>query len=294
MNNTAFWNKASTKLGCPTSDVKASIACMRKKSMTEILQASAVGNPLQAVLGDFGPSVDNRVVFGDYKERAAAGKFIQKPYMTGNNDFEAGLFVLIAEGAHINISANIWPVFNAGVFTCPISRSANARAARGLTTYLYRYFPDYPNTFLLPKSQGAYHTSEIPQIFGTAAKLTGEANTPSEQKLSRFLQSAWAAFAKDPESLKKPPFSFPAYNPKDSMEKTLIGFGAYENANFTLLPPFNYDMYCDAIMNLLATSPGGIAATIQSVASGGELGIPGLKVSDLPDMSPRPLPKLGN
>jgi hypothetical protein len=210
--------------------------------------------------------------------------------MNGNNHKESGLFELIGGAAKINIAANIWPVFNNAVFNCPISKAAAARAAKGLMTYRYRYFGDYRNTELQANNKGAWHTAEIPQIFGTTEFVTGEPNTQSESKLSQFMQSAWAAFAKDPASLQQPPFNFPLFDPKDDFKKTLIGFGAYDNVTHALLAPLNYDMYCESIDSITETIPGGISAAIQNVAAGGDMGIPGLKVSELPDMTPPPLP----
>jgi cholinesterase len=288
-DNSKFWNEAAKNLSCPVDNVKASIACMRTKSMEDVLRASKVDNPLQAVLGHFGPTVDEKVVFSDYKERAAAGKFIQKPYMNGNNDYEAGLFVLIGGAAKIKILNQTWPVFNAATFTCPVLRAVQARTKAGLTTYRYRYFGDYPNTRLQPSTNfGAWHTAEIPQIFMTTESVTGFPNTPSEAKLSSFMQKTWAAFAKDPLSLQKAPFNLPAYA-NDDFKKTLIGFGAYENVSYALLSPIDYDMYCETIENILTTIPGGISQAITNVAYGGDMGVPGLKIEELPDMSPRPL-----
>jgi hypothetical protein len=124
----------------------------------------------------------------------------------------------------------------------------------------------------------------------TTESATGEPNTPSEAKLSKFMQQTWAAFAKDPKSLQKAPFNFPQYDPVKDTTKTLIGFGAYENVTHSLLPPIDYDMFCETIESILTTIPGGIAGAITNVADGKDMGIPGLKVSELPDMSPRPLP----
>ncbi|KAH0588395.1 hypothetical protein H2248_004249 [Termitomyces sp. 'cryptogamus'] len=39
----------------------------------------------------------------------------------------------------------------------------------------------------------AYHTSELPVVFGTFTSPTG-----TEKALSKFIQSAWVAFARDP------------------------------------------------------------------------------------------------
>jgi hypothetical protein len=67
---------------------------MRKQSTQSLLGAIAISNPLKAILGNFGPSVDNKVVFSDYVTRAAKGQFIKRPYFVGNNNYEAGLFRL--------------------------------------------------------------------------------------------------------------------------------------------------------------------------------------------------------
>jgi cholinesterase len=290
-DNVNFWNVVATTLKCPSAieNAKASVACIRGKNTEEILEAAKTENPLQAVLGHFGPTVDNKVVFGDYEARSTAGNFIQKPFMNGNNDWEAGLFVLIGEGAKIKIAPRIWDVFNAAVFTCPIQHAANARTNNKVMNYRYRYFGDYPNTYLQNKNKGAWHTAEIPQIFGSTESVTGVPNTPSEAKLSTFMQKVWTSFAKDPSSLQKAPFNFPQYNSQDANAPTLIGFGASPNETHKLLAPFQWDLYCDPITSLTSTIPGGIAAAINNVASGGDLGVPGLTVAELPDMKPAPL-----
>jgi cholinesterase len=233
--------------------------------------------------------VDEKIVFSDYPARAAAGKFIQKPYMNGNNHFEAGLFVLIAGAANIKVTTNIWSVFNAAVFTCPVGDAANARKKKGLLTFRYRYFGDWSNTNLMPGS-GAYHTAEIPMIFGTAEESTSSPNEPKEQKVSDFMQKVWTQFAKDPSALTKAPFNLPEYNPDTAYtENTLIGFGA-NNLTAQMLLPSTYDLYCPTIKNIMTTLPGGIASAIVSVSEGHDMGIPGLPTDKIPDMTPDELP----
>jgi cholinesterase len=61
----------------------------------------------------------------------------------------------------------------------------------------YRYHGDFPNQEISPKA-GAYHSSEIPLLFGTSAD-TGK-DTPSEAQLAKNMRHAWAEFAKDPVS----------------------------------------------------------------------------------------------
>lgn len=79
-------------------------------------------------------------------------------------------------------------------FTCPAARTALKRA-RYVPTWQYRYFGNFPASpkILFP---GPYHTAEIRDVFGTYNRsLAGE----GQVEASRYLQGAWAAFAKDPE-----------------------------------------------------------------------------------------------
>lgn len=55
----------------------------------------------------------------------------------------------------------------------------------------------FPNQEISPKA-GAYHSAEIPLLFGTSAD-TG-ADTVQEVKLSKNMRHAWAEFGKDPEN----------------------------------------------------------------------------------------------
>jgi cholinesterase len=131
---------------------------------------------------------------------------------------------------------------------------------------------------------------EIPAIFGTTEAVTVLADTASEMEVSKFMQNTWATFAKEPKLLTSAPFNFPKYNPETTFtENTLIGFAA-NNLTAQLLTPSAYDSYCSTIETLTATIPGGIQGAIQNVVSGRDIGIPGLRAQDIPDMSPSPLP----
>jgi cholinesterase len=262
---------------------------MRGKNMDDILAAQKVDNPLEAVLGHFGPTEDGKVVFGDYVERGNAGKFIQKPYMNGNNHFEAGLFVLIAGAAKLKISAKVWPTFNAAVFTCPVMNAADVRAENKVPVWRYRYFGDWPNTDIDGRT-GAYHTAEIPMIFGTSAHSTTAPDTPQQEKVSKFMQKVWTQFAKDPLALTKAPFNLPNYVKNDAFSsEQLIGFGA-NNLTRQMLKAGDYDEFCTAIESLMVTIPGGLQAGISNVANEKDMGIPGMPIDQIPDMTPPLLP----
>lgn len=80
----------SVALGCGDGlggGLDAALACVRTKSFKDVLAATKVIDPLKAVLGSFGPTVDGKVIFDDYTKRAEDGDFIQRPYLTGNNNY---------------------------------------------------------------------------------------------------------------------------------------------------------------------------------------------------------------
>lgn len=215
LNNTAAWFNASSKLGCggESVGVEQSISCVRTKNFTDLLAATTVSNPLQAVLGEFGPTADGQIVFYDYNVRGQAGDFIQRPYFIGNNNYEAGLFQILATAGGVNISDIEWCLFDLAIFTCPVGQAASYRELR-VPTYRYRYYADFPNLRLtLNPPSGAWHGSEIAVVWGTAEQASGVVDTTPELSISNFLQGAWASFAKDPETaLASPPYTFPQYN----------------------------------------------------------------------------------
>jgi cholinesterase len=218
-NNNGAWYNASSALGCggPGTPLEQSVACVRSRPAQEILNVTKIANPLAAVLGNFGPTVDEKTVFSDYDARGARGEFIRRPYLTGNNNYEAGLFKIL--GIQSNISAQEWCIFNAAVFTCPAAKAAAYRARHGVTTFRYRYYGDFPNLELTDKPplgpSGAWHGSEIPIIFKTASDASQAPDTLNELVISRYLHSAWAAFARDPENaLFRERYSYPQYHPR--------------------------------------------------------------------------------
>jgi cholinesterase len=89
LNNTAAFVNASIILGCGdgSAGLGPAVDCVRTKNFTDVLSATKVTDPLKAVLGNFGPTADAQVVFENYTKLAEEGKFIQRPYMVGNNNY---------------------------------------------------------------------------------------------------------------------------------------------------------------------------------------------------------------
>jgi len=86
------------------------------------------------------------------------------------------------------------------LFTCTTSSLANFLALNSYTTYRYRFDAAFPSTTLFPNA-GAYHSSEIPEVFGTYP-LSSKYGTVTQQQidLSAYMQGVWAGFAKNPSA----------------------------------------------------------------------------------------------
>lgn len=84
------------------------------------------------------------------------------------------------------------------MFTCTTSNIAKYLAANGYTVWRYRYDASFPNTSPFPGA-GAYHSSEIFEVFGTYP-LSNQYGTVTDQQkqLSSFMQNLWSGFAKNP------------------------------------------------------------------------------------------------
>jgi carboxylesterase type B len=97
-----------------------------------------------------------------------------------------------------------------------------------------RYFGEWPNLNPFPWLR-AYHSSDIPMVFGTSDLL--EVNTPTEAETSKYMQSAWAAFARDPEH----GLSWPTYDPETD---TLVKLGFENNTQVVLGRGNEFDGLC--------------------------------------------------
>ena len=196
----ASWYNVTATLGCgdASSDGNSVLDCMRSKNWAD------VQDTLPSVSGfgtsDFGPTVDNIVVFSDYIQRSAAGKLAKKPLMIGTNNNEAGLFKPILAAGNVTLSEAEWDFLQFLLFTCSSSERAIVSVLNKIPTWRYRYFGDFPNLELttVPAS-GAWHGAEVPVIFGTDLDIqTLTPRTKVERQIATYMLGAWTAFAKDP------------------------------------------------------------------------------------------------
>ena len=94
--------------------------------------------------------------------------------------------------AYFQIAAFITDI----TFLCPASQLANLAASSGqYAAYRYYFNATFPNTQVLFPDAGVYHSSEIPEVFGTYPTF---GVNDQEINLSISMQSVWANFAKNP------------------------------------------------------------------------------------------------
>jgi cholinesterase len=268
-----YWFNLTSALKCGNkdSDQAATLACMKSKSETSILNAAAVvsGNSAGPIASSFGPTVDETVVFSDYLQRSTAGNFTKLPLLLGNADYEAGLFKVLDAFRNVSMPDTYWDGFNDVVFTCPCAERANVSISSQVPTWRYRWFGAFPNTQLttVPYS-GAWHASELPVLFGNVPFGSGVANnTDAEVQIGSYLRGAWAAFAKNPtDGLTTYRDGWPLYVPD---KKTLVRL-AYQNmTGANLATGSMYDQRCPPVVNYTASqsSPGTPNSTAPGMAA---------------------------
>ncbi|CZS96718.1 related to triacylglycerol lipase V precursor [Rhynchosporium agropyri] len=184
----------ASNVGCANqTNAAAELACMRKvpaaviEDFVEKYEDSGVSPPMT-----FAPIVDERIVFGNYTERAAMGILSTLPAIIGM-DANEGMFLAPYDpaGSNQTIATQIFYAY----FWCPATKSTYERLAANRTTYRHFYAGNFTNVSQNPWI-GAYHSSELPLIFGTDC-LNGESTT-FEKEVSDVMQDAYLAFARDP------------------------------------------------------------------------------------------------
>lgn len=225
------WYTVSTAVGCgnaTTSTPEAVLTCMRSPSTTfEALEKAAnTKQGLASLLGNFGPTNDGQLVYGrtTYAARAAAGNWTQLPTLVGNTNKESALLILIAAGAGEAYPQDVWDTIDLTVFVCPAAYAAANRVAARVPVWRYWYAGAFPNLYLpTANASQAWHTGDIPTLFGTSGDMSGEAPTDAQVAFGNYIRGAWATFAADPAAgLSAPPYAWPQYDPN---AQTLIRLG---------------------------------------------------------------------
>ncbi|KAJ8113604.1 hypothetical protein OPT61_g4300 [Boeremia exigua] len=249
-----LWYNVSQTVGCggPSDDTATVLSCVRSKDTSVLLAAAArvPALPTQALAqATFHPTVDNVTVFADYQQLAASGGFAKIPLLAGNADQEDGWYRISGWAARLNFTNARWNLFTERGFTCPVALSTKYRVQYGVPTWRYRYFGDFDNLRLYnstaglsPRGSAAYHGVDLNIVFGTAADNSGLLNSPAESATVKYIQGAYAAFARDPKKgLIR--YGWPAYR---GTGKTLVGLAYNNSPKPTLFEATTYDRACPA------------------------------------------------
>ncbi len=200
------------------------LACIRKVNGTDI---KAYENSLNIA---FQPAADNTFT-NDVRPFITTGAFANVPIIIGTNS-EEGRFYAAQDGLDdpatnqtiAQVIATLFPnnvtlqmqiiglylpllstlyrataaVYTDAFFLCPAASLVSALADNGYNIWRYYYRGVYPDLQLFPDA-GAYHASDIAQVWGTYPSLNTIALSTVEQAaVSRYMQTTWANFAKDP------------------------------------------------------------------------------------------------
>ena len=226
-----------TKLACDTAKLASEVmTCMRGKKVDDVLKALPLKKGFFFGAGaSWGPTIDGKVLPDQPMNQIKAGKGNMVPLIIGSNGDEGTLFLMLAgmmalttaqyEAAvkvlFLTKSAEVLKEYPASgyssaalafadllgdlAFVCPTRRSARALTAAGKPAYVY-HFTVKPSFSLLPWL-GAYHSAEIPFVFGNAKFTT------DEKMVSDKMMSYWTTFAQsgDPNDPKSS-FLWPKYD----------------------------------------------------------------------------------
>ncbi|KAK4497208.1 hypothetical protein PRZ48_011658 [Zasmidium cellare] len=186
----------ANNVGCDglANDTTAQLACLRKVPAQTIESFVANYSDRGASPGlEFGPIPDGNSVFQNYTTRALDGKQAKIPAIIGSNLDDGVAF------APYNPAGPNTTLAHAALlatFFCPGTKTIRLRQQTGRQTYSYRYSGNFTNISPRPW-MGAYHSSELPLLFGTHPNYRGP-STALEYATSHAMQDAWVAFAKDP------------------------------------------------------------------------------------------------
>ncbi|KIW10075.1 hypothetical protein PV08_11035 [Exophiala spinifera] len=206
-SDTSNFTYIAQQLNCTQKDVDDQFTCVQQKNATDIINIldnyNATKNGGKSL--SFVPTGDNETSWSSYKDLEAKGKFAKIPFLTGNNNNEFA--TLVAFNPNGPNETLVQQLTNASM-ACPAGDAARARTEHGIPAWRYRYLGQFPNLNPVPWL-GAYHSSELPMVFGTSTLLGP--NTALENRTSHYMQDAWLAFVRDPQNGLKN-YGWPLYN----------------------------------------------------------------------------------
>ncbi|KAI8963505.1 alpha/beta-hydrolase [Daldinia sp. FL1419] len=188
------------ELGCDfPGDPQAEVECMRQVPVNLITNfVGHYGDEKKEPSLFFRPTVDNKIIFKNYTERAEQGLISKVPALISDTSNEQSS--LIAYPLDNLVQGPNKTDVDKGTlndFICPAYNSSNIRELNNLTTYRYQYAGNYSNLTPFPW-MGAYHGADLPMIFGSY-NLSGGA-TDFQKRVAETMQDYVLAFLTDPEN----------------------------------------------------------------------------------------------
>ncbi|KAK7050253.1 carboxylic ester hydrolase [Favolaschia claudopus] len=220
------FNAMATALGCEQSPGAERLACLRAVSASTI--RSYTNGPSS---GTWTSLVDSVTVFSDPLQRIRKGQTSKVPFIIGHTEDDGTLFAinrtdlptylnatygnrvtadqvraLYAPGLSDNaLITNVEREFK---FLCAAELWGEAAVSAGtLNVYRYAYGAVFSDLQFFP-NLGAWHSSELFEIFGTYNRSTA---TAAEKTLSSTMQSIVGNFARNPAAPPAP--HWPKYRP---------------------------------------------------------------------------------
>ncbi|KAJ7706471.1 Alpha/Beta hydrolase protein [Mycena rosella] len=223
----ARFNTFSAAFGCTQAPGPARLACLKQ------VPAPVIRNFTNGPTSDlFQPVADDVTMFSDPLERIRTGLTARVPFIIGNTQDDGSIVAVgltdLAEFLSttfaflesvtpaqarafypgLNDSLVVSAIARDVIFLCPAELWSGAAVGAGISNvYRYTYGPVFADLQLFPGA-GAWHCSELFEIFGTFNVSTA---TPAEVTLSRTMQTLIANFVKDPAQ--PPADGWPKYVP---------------------------------------------------------------------------------
>ncbi|KAH7397157.1 Alpha/Beta hydrolase protein [Pyrenochaeta sp. MPI-SDFR-AT-0127] len=245
------WYNVSGTLGCGNSG--NTLACMRSPNITFSAILAAIrrvppppSNSATRSQPAFQITADNKTAFSvsEYSSRLSSGNLARLPYFQIENDHESGFYRISALAQGRSPSESEWTSFEQTTFTCPKAFEAHGRAKLSIPNYRARYMADWRNLRLFDDpSSGAYHGVEINMITGNSEVVSGITPEAEQVKLTKKMQDAWAAFARDPVN-GLDVFGWPKY---EVDKETQIKLGTNTTSSVEFVSPAMYDEVCPGL-----------------------------------------------
>lgn len=202
--NTTQFSRIAKRFGCENNDPAAELACMRQvdeRKLKEYLQAPTGTKGASDDGLSFGTVIDNVTIFSNYTDRTVRGQYASTvPLLIGTNTDEGNAVVpynFPNSETSTSLPADLEPIADGfgNNLQCSTIHEVRLRAEMEAPTWQYLYAGNFSDISPRPWL-GAYHTAELPLIFGTLG-LEGK-TTRFEDKVGRYMQDAWLAFIEDP------------------------------------------------------------------------------------------------